>query len=93
LLKASAMLRITREDGRAGELRLALEGRLVGEWVALLQSELEVSANLPSVVLDLSRVQYTSAEGAKVLRAAEARGTSLLGLSTLLRIQLAGSEP
>ncbi len=86
------MLRITRERRGAAELRLAAEGRIVGEWVSLLQSELEAGGNASEVALDLSQVQYASADGLRVLRAAEARGTRLLGASLLLRVLLWGRE-
>lgn len=61
-------LRITRDDGASPRTKLKLEGRLVGEWAALLDRE--CSALLRSSVsleLDLSGVSFVDRAGIDVL--------------------------
>lgn len=80
------MLRITRRDDASSGVVLALEGRLVGEWVPVLQGELATAGSGETgVVLDVSRLQYANSEGVAVLLAAETRGVALLDPSPLLR--------
>ncbi|HEY8942839.1 MAG TPA: hypothetical protein VIM73_01200 [Polyangiaceae bacterium] len=89
------MLRITRIQ-EAGGPCLTLEGRLVGESVTLLQTELfqtELSnsrADQAIVALDLSAVHFADAAAILLLRAARARGILLRECSPLL-VSLIGS--
>lgn len=87
-----AVLRITRESD-AGSTRIAVEGRLVGEWVALLRDELERSETSGhTILLDLARVHFAGDAGLMLLRAARARGIEVVGCSPLLATLLAGDE-
>lgn len=71
------MLRITRIDGDTG-VCLKVEGRLTGEWVTLLESELEKAArDTRALTLDLGSVDFASMQGADLLMAARARGVRL----------------
>jgi len=79
------VLRITRiDDGSAG-VCLKLEGRLSGDWVALLQGELEkAERGEGSLSLDLGAVDFASVQGTEMLRAAAARGVRLSACSPFL---------
>lgn len=84
------MLRITRSDD-ATRLLLKLEGRIVGDWVAVLADELDSLADAnPALVLDLSGVEFATDAGVDVLLAARARGVQLLSCSPLLASLLEG---
>jgi anti-anti-sigma regulatory factor len=64
---------------------LKLEGRLVGDWVALLATELASDEDArPRVVLDCAGVAFANQTGVSLLRAASARGVVLTGCSPLL---------
>ena len=54
------MLRITCSMAASGAQRLELEGRLIGEWVAVLAQELTRLGSLDAVQLDLGRLRPSS---------------------------------
>lgn len=50
-------------------MTLELEGRIVSDWVALLEDEcLSALRDAPKVVLDLSAVAFIDRAGVKILR-------------------------
>jgi hypothetical protein len=75
------MLRITRHDLNTDTTLLALEGRLVGPWVALLRRECH---SLTSVTLDLAGVGFVDAAGLALIRRLQARGAELRSPSPFL---------
>ncbi len=63
------MLRLTRTSLGTAEVVLKAEGQIVGDWVALLESECrELLATERSVALDLGDVSYLDRQGVRVLR-------------------------
>ena len=79
------MLRITRVEKTATTLHLRLEGRIVGDWVLLLEEELLRSdASSQRVVLDLTGVAFANEAALAVLRRALSAGARLLGCSPLI---------
>jgi anti-anti-sigma regulatory factor len=63
------MLRLTRTSPGTAEVVLKAEGQIVGDWVALLESECrELLATERSVALDLGDVSYLDRQGVRVLR-------------------------
>ena len=81
------MLRITtaRDDGDG--LHLRLEGRLVGEWVVLLEETCRRHAVEDSrpLRLEVSDVRFVSPEGARLLCRLRRSGVACTGLTPLVR--------
>lgn len=87
------MLRITRVEDDGGALCLRLEGRIVGDWVEVLESEIaQVEPDEHGLVLDLTRVDFATHPAVVVLRDAMGRGARVLGCSPLIA-SLLGSTP
>ena len=88
------MLRITRIDDDTSGTCLKVEGRLVGEWIGLLEAELvEASRRDVRLCLDLAGVDFASAQATEMLRAAAARGVLLTACSPLLSKLLTAHAP
>jgi len=87
------MLRITRIDEGLQTLRLRLEGKIVGDWVPVLEDELSRCARARRLVLDLAQVDFASTPAIQVLRAARARGAELQGVSPLVSSLIESLEP
>ncbi|HWA72875.1 MAG TPA: hypothetical protein VG937_11090 [Polyangiaceae bacterium] len=88
------MLRISRIDQNGAGLCLKLEGRLSGEWVELLENELAEASRLTATLsLDLTAVDFASAQATEVLRGAAARGARVVGCSPFLSKLLMKSAP
>jgi anti-anti-sigma regulatory factor len=63
------MLRLTRTLLGTSEVVLKADGQIVGEWVALLESECrELLATDHQVALDLSDVSYLDRQAVRLLR-------------------------
>jgi anti-anti-sigma regulatory factor len=63
------MLRLTRISLGTSEVVLKVQGQIVGEWVALLESECrELLAKERQVTLDLSEVSYLDRQAVRLLR-------------------------
>jgi len=63
------MLRLTRTSLGTSEVVLKAEGQIVGEWVALLESECrELLATERRVALVLSDVSYLDHQAVRILR-------------------------
>lgn len=93
-LLRGGVLRITRVENEATGICLKVEGRLVGDWVALLEGELAKAARGDAVLsLDLGAVDFASAQATEVLRAAAARGVLLTACSPFLSKLLLASTP
>jgi hypothetical protein len=88
------VLRISRIDQNGAGLCLKVEGRLSGEWVDLLESELEEASRLTAMLsLDLAAVDFASAQATEVLRGATARGVRVVGCSPFLSKLLTENTP
>lgn len=79
------MLRISRIDQDNAGVCLKVEGRLTGDWVALLEGELaEASRTTGLLSLDLAAVDFASVQATEMLRAATARGVRVVACSPFL---------
>ena len=88
------MLRISRIDQNSAGLCLKVEGRLSGDWVALLEGELaEAARTTTSLSLDLAAVDFASLQATEMLRAATARGVRVVACSPFLAKLLVTSAP
>jgi hypothetical protein len=88
------VLRISRIDQKDAGLCLRVEGRLSGDWVALLEGELaEASRATTSLSLDLGAVDFASLQATEMLRAATARGVRVVACSPFLAKLLVPSAP
>jgi len=88
------VLRITRIDDSSDSVCLKLEGRLTGDWVALLEGELEKAwREKVSLSLDLGAVDFASLQAAAMLKAARLRGVRLNACSPFLSDLLAVRDP
>ena len=87
------MLRITRFDDDVSGPRLLLEGRIVGDWVQVLETEIKRAGKEDKpLILDLSRVDFATLPAVALLKEAASRGARLTGCSPLL-VSLLGSTP
>jgi hypothetical protein len=85
------VLRITQLPDATG-VCLKVEGRLAGEWVSLLEAELERAAG--SVLsLDLAAVDFASPAAIEMLQGVTARGVRIVACSLFLSNQLVVSAP
>lgn len=88
------VLRITRIEDDASGTCLKVEGRLVGEWIELLETELiRASRSDIRLSLDLAGVDFASTQATEMLRAAAARGVLLTACSPLLSKLLMAHAP
>lgn len=79
------MLRITPLSTRHDVRCLRVEGRLVGDWVQVLQVELEQARTQPSELeLDLAGVEFADSEALSLLIEVARRGVKLVACSPLL---------
>ncbi len=85
------MLRITRIEEGQRRVTLKVEGRIVDEWTALLESECDaLVAEGVVLVLDFSEVKYIDLAGIDMLSAVQARGATIVGCSEIIRDLLGG---
>jgi ABC-type transporter Mla MlaB component len=88
------MLRITRLPEQREPPCLRVEGRLVGDWVHLLQVEIELAqAHTTALELDLLGVEFADARALSLLHEVERRGVKLVGCSPLLTSLLESQRP
>ncbi|MES1177707.1 MAG: hypothetical protein ABUL62_25505 [Myxococcales bacterium] len=87
------MLRITRLTSAAGAPCLRVEGRLVGDWVQVLESELARLSEADRPALDLSGVDFADQPALALLQRMTERGVALVACSPLLQSLLGRSEP
>jgi anti-anti-sigma regulatory factor len=81
------MLRILEVQGENGAVTLRVDGRLAGQWVALLQSSCEAVLVRSRLILDLSGVTFADRTGVDLLRRLQLRAVLLHG-SLFLQEQL-----
>ena len=86
----AGMLRITRLAPDAGTPCLRVEGRLVGDWVELLDAEV-ASAKHSMLSLDLSGVEFADARGLSLLQRLSEHGVEFVACSPLLNSLLKAS--
>jgi len=88
------VLRISRIDQKGAGLCLKVEGRLSGDWVALLEGELAEAARTATVLsLDLAAVDFASVQATEMLRAAATRGVRIIACSPFLSKLLVTGTP
>ncbi len=84
------VLRITREEGRAHDVTLKLEGRLVDPWATLLEEECSAArAASRAVAVDLSGVALIDRAGVEVLARLDQAHVAIRGCSDLIASILA----
>ena len=84
-------LRITRVRGTRSRANLKLEGRVVAEWAALLESEcLELLRSRGAVSLDLAGVSFVDRTGVEVLGRLSRAGIEIHCPSRLIASVLEG---
>jgi anti-anti-sigma regulatory factor len=87
------MLRLTRTSPGTSDVVLKAEGQIVGEWVALLESECrELLATERHVALDLSDVSYLDRQAVRVLRELTRGSLGLVNCPTLVEQLLTEDE-
>ena len=87
------MLRLTRSTQRRGHVVLKAEGRIVGEWVRLLEEECRsLARGQDGLVLDLASVSYLDQDAVRLLRSLTADNVSLVNCPPLLEELLAEEE-
>lgn len=79
------MLRITPLTPRQDVRCLKVEGRLVGDWVEVLELEVErLQGQTPELVLDLAGVEFADSGALALLLEVARRGVKLVACSPLL---------
>ncbi len=79
------MLRLTRTTRFPHEVVLVVEGRIVAEWVGLLEEEcLDLLGTEQKVLLDLAGVSYLDRRAAKLLRELATRPVELINCPPLV---------
>ena len=87
------MLRLTRSTHRPGHVVLKAEGRIVGEWVRLLEEECRsLARDQDGLALDLASVSYLDQDAVRLLRSLTADKVSLVNCPPLLEELLAEEE-
>jgi len=85
------MLRITKVADGSGAVTLKVEGRIVSEWVQVLEREcLEGLRKKREVVLDFADVAFVDGQGIRMLRRLRTRAVQLVNVSALLEDLLRG---
>ncbi len=88
------MLRIIRYDEDDSRVTLGLQGRIVSEWVALLEQEcLDQLRSGRAVRLDFSEVTFVGRKGAEMLRELAGAGVEIIGCSPLIQEVIDGTVP
>lgn len=89
------MLRINRMECEDGSVRLKLEGRLVGEWVGLLEQTCQIHRRERGtpLIMDLADVGFADPEGWRLLACLEEQGVRCAAWSPYLKaLWLSGRE-
>lgn len=86
-----AVLRITKVAESPSQVTLKLEGRIVSDWVALLEREcLTVLQGQRRVFLDCSAVTFISQRGVRMLKRLASEGLHMINASAFLEDLLQG---
>ncbi len=84
------MLRLTRTEEHPHQVTLKAEGRIVAEWVDLLEAEcLELVSAERQVLLDLADVSYLDRHAVEILRELTNGRISIVNCSPLVEELLA----
>lgn len=87
------MLRITEISESADSVTLKVEGRIVLEWVTVLEQEcLKWLQAKPEVLLDLSEVTFIEHNGLAMLKRMVSPRLRLINCSTLIHEMLNGNN-
>ncbi|NKE70281.1 STAS domain-containing protein [Candidatus Manganitrophus noduliformans] len=79
------MLKVTRVAENDKTVTLKLEGRIVGEWIDMLERECKVCLGKRSkLILDLSAVGFVDKRGVEMLKAVQGDRVRLTGCSLFL---------
>lgn len=85
------MLRVTRADETDAEAVLRVEGRVVAEWVSVLEGEcLALLARGKTVELEFAHVTFADARGVAMLGALRRRGVRIVNATVLIDELLKG---
>ena len=88
------MLRLTRTAETPREVVLKAEGRIVAEWVSVLEEEVrQLIRPDREVVLDLGEVSYLDNRGVRLIRTLSQGPVSLVNCSPLVEELLAEDVP
>ena len=89
------MLRITVVESSSEAVRLRVEGRLTGRWVAELRSSCDVQALNDGIqlTLDLADVSFVDPAGIEILKELRSRCVTLLSPSPYVAEQLKDVKP
>jgi len=87
------MLKVTCVAESDKSVRLKLEGRVVGEWIDVLERECKVCLGQRSeLILDLSAISFVDDRGVKMLKAMQGDRVRLTGCSLFLSELLGRGE-
>lgn len=79
------MLKVTCVAESDKTVTLKLEGRIVGEWIDVLERECKVClGQRRKLILDLSAVSFVDDRGVKILKAMQGDWVHLIGCSLFL---------
>jgi anti-anti-sigma regulatory factor len=88
------VLRLTRTAESRNRIVLKAEGRIVAEWVSVLEDECrELATRDRRVVLDLADVSYLDGRAVKLIRTLTAGRVSIVNCSPLVEELLAEEVP
>lgn len=88
-----AVLRITKVAESPAQVVLKLEGRIVSDWIAILEREcLNILQEERAVELEVSAVMFVDRQGAAMLKRLASRGVQIVRCSTFLRDLLGEGE-
>ncbi|OGG56410.1 MAG: hypothetical protein A3F84_28285 [Candidatus Handelsmanbacteria bacterium RIFCSPLOWO2_12_FULL_64_10] len=87
------MLRITQIGESPSLTTLKVEGRVVSDWVSVLEGEsLKLLREKEIVVLDFSNVSFVDRQGIEALRRLRAGAVRIINCSSLIEDLLNGEE-
>ncbi|MDR4495864.1 MAG: STAS domain-containing protein [Nitrospirales bacterium] len=67
--KVAPMVRITLNDTAPGTITMAIEGRIVSEWIDVVETECQaLLLTKQNVLLDFSDVNFVEGEGVRMIR-------------------------
>ena len=92
-MRESAVLWITRVAASYSQVRLKVQGRIVSEWIEVLERECrEVFESRRTVQLDFSGVTFISGQGLAMLNRLPAGKVQIVGCSPLIEQVLEGGK-
>lgn len=87
------MLRITEISESADSITLKVEGRIVSEWVTVLEQEcLKWLRTKPEVLLDFSEVKFIEHNGVVMLKRIASPNLRLINCPALIKEMLNGNN-